>query len=355
MFATPQTSSRKVAKIATQWHVAHSNRMTKPTPAALEWIAGELSTHPGELVIEPLRAEASHRSFFRVAPDSTGRRTVIFMASPPHLERNAQFIHLAKTFRDAGVSVPEIIAIAEETGWLLMTDLGSIHLESLYADPATQATSLELAIRHLPALSRVSDPMLDLYSTHVLRKELDIFNEWFATALLEHSTPLPCTELLVSTIDAQPKCCVHLDYHCRNLLVRDGELGIVDFQDARFGPVLYDIASLLRDCYYAFDESTVERWFTYFLSLQPLADAIENPKRTFDFTAIQRQLKAVGIFARLYLRDAKTTHLAHIDPVLHRLIDLTQRYDELSALHQHLAACADRLPAAWIRHGLPHR
>jgi len=151
------------------------------------------------------------------------------------------------------------------------------------------------------------------------------------------------SELLVAEIDAQPKCCVHRDYHCRNLLYNDGKLGVVDFQDALHGPVMYDIASLLQDCYHTFTPEQTSRWLQYFVSISPpLQDlAPDLITRWFDWTAIQRQLKAVGIFARLHLRDAKTTHLRHILPVLARLQTTTARYPEFAGLNVQLKRCID--------------
>jgi N-acetylmuramate 1-kinase len=144
--------------------------------------------------------------------------------------------------------------------------------------------------------------------------------------------------LLVENTQAQPQCCVHRDWHCRNLLLRaDGSLGVVDFQDALLGPAAYDLASLLRDCYYTFDEAEIARWRDAFLARTPLPIDPARFPRQLDLTAVQRQLKAVGIFARLRQRDGKSTHLQWILPVLERLIAVAERYPDLVPL------------AAWLR------
>ena len=139
----------------------------------------------------------------------------------------------------------------------------------------------------------------------------------------------------------QPQCCVHRDYHCRNLLFDGTHFGIVDFQDALHGPVLYDIASLLQDCYHVFPPAVIKRGLQQYVELQPLlADA--DPalvSRWFDFTAIQRQLKAAGIFARLDLRDNKSSHLRYIRPLLNRILHLTTPYPELQPIKVQLESC----------------
>ena len=143
----------------------------------------------------------------------------------------------------------------------------------------------------------------------------------------------------------QPQVCVHRDYHCRNLLFNQGQIGVVDFQDALVGPGLYDIASLLRDCYYQHAEQTIDYWLDYFLSRSPLFNTNDfaATKSAFDHTAIQRQIKAVGIFARLHLRDAKSSHLRWITPVVRSLITSTGAYNDTQDLHQLLGELLPRL------------
>ena len=140
--------------------------------------------------------------------------------------------------------------------------------------------------------------------------------------------------LCLDTMLEQPQTCVHRDYHCRNLLFKQNQLGVVDFQDALIGPGLYDIASLLRDCYYRHNEAQVDHYLGLFLQRSPYFDAAQftSLKRAFDLTAIQRQLKALGIFARLHLRDGKSSHLVWIEPVLHRLIEVARTHSETQTL-----------------------
>ena len=289
----------------------------------------------------PLRVEASHRSFYRI---ETTRRSLVLMDSPPSLERNEQFLVLADVFRQNGVPVPEIVATDRTRGFFLLTDLGGVHLESLYGTPA-QAGALQAAIDMLPRIAATRHQSIEPYTSERLHTELAIFSEWFAQKLLNHPLDLnrytEMCDLLVASAESQPKGCIHRDYHCRNLLFTNQQLGIVDFQDALQGPILYDIASLLRDCYYEFDEQEIDQRLRDFVVITPqLADTDPVQIKTwFDWMAIQRQLKAIGIFARLHLRDAKSSHLLHILPVLHRLRALAAAYPAMQPLVVQLDDC----------------
>jgi aminoglycoside/choline kinase family phosphotransferase len=308
------------------------------------WCEDVLS-RSGETVadLEPLRVEASHRCFYRV---QTGKRSVVLMDSPPALERNDLFAAVGQVFLDHDIPIAQILAAEPETGLFLLSDLGDSHFESLYGS-GQQDDALRAAIDLLPKLGAIDDPVIEPYSSDRLHAELDIFNEWFMGRLLrlEIYTGMyaQTSEILVTALELQPKCCVHRDYHCRNLLYNDGRLGVVDFQDALHGPVLYDIASLLRDCYYTFPEPEITRWLDYFVGLTPVLQDLSHDQvqQWFDWTAAQRQLKAIGIFARMYFRDGKGTHLRYIQPMLHRLQTLARSYSELRLLDVQLTGCID--------------
>ena len=290
--------------------------------------------------VTPLRAEASFRAFYRL--ETPAGRSVVLMVSPPEKEQNEQFEHLSILFSEAGIPVPEILAAERSTGWYLMTDLGRHELADAYGTPAEPA-GLEAALHTLIALQTVSDPVIPPYTPDRFRQELGIFSEWFVGGILEISLPEriePVFGHLVERMAGQHQCCVHRDYHCRNLLFDPdtGALGVVDFQDALMGPVGYDLASLLHDCYHRFSEQDVAYWRDWYLSRTPLA--LDPAQFTVDLTmtAVQRQLKAVGIFTRLKLRDGRTTHLSHILPVLESLGFLSRCDASLAPLADWLAA-----------------
>ncbi|MGD8415590.1 MAG: phosphotransferase, partial [Pseudomonadales bacterium] len=205
--------------------------------AAFAWAAAQLPDRSG-VTFTPLKAEASFRSFFRVADRGDGE-PVVLMVSPPEKERNDQFETLSRVFCDAGIPVPDILARDPDRGFYVLRDVGARDLESLYGGP-WEAAALEAAIETLIRLQTVHHPAIAPYTLERLEDELGIFEEWFATALLSSAIPDPVGRvfrLLVEHAAAQPQCCVHRDYHCRNLLFAPdtGRLGVVDFQDALIG------------------------------------------------------------------------------------------------------------------------
>ncbi len=287
----------------------------------------------------PLPVEASTRRFFRVDADGD---TSVAMHSPPASENNAQFVRLSGIFRAAGLPVPAILQQDLERGFFLVSDVGDRDFASVYARD-TEAP-LHAAIEALVRLQRVRSPHIPPYTTGRFDDELGIFAEWFVGKLLgmvPDATFHAAKSVLIDTIASMPSCVVHRDYHSRNLLWSEGRLGIVDFQDALVGPVTYDIASLLRDCYHTFSEAEVARWRRHFRVRSGLAVEEGAFARAFDFTAIQRQLKAIGIFVRLRYRLGRGSHLADVLPVLRRVIALCRSHDELHEL------------AAWLE-GMVH-
>lgn len=326
---------------------------TRKQTAALGW------THP--LRWDPLPVEASHRLFYRVAPgESTARSdhtSLVVMHSPPELENNDQFVLLARVFAARGVGVPQLIAQELDAGWFLMSDLGSTHLADVYETRGPDSV-LSGVIEALTRIQQITDPAIPAYTPQRFRDELEIFSRWFVENLLEQPFPQArlegCFEHLVENTQSQPQCCVHRDFHCRNLmLTANGDIGVVDFQDALVGPAAYDLASLLRDCYYRFTEADIARWREAYLGLTTLPVDRGRFAEQLDLTAIQRQLKAVGIFSRLHIRDHKSSHLVHIIPVLDQLRDLCRTYPEMRELAVFLdridpqaARCLEALPCA---------
>lgn len=280
-------------------------------PELYDWLAEFLGAPPGS--VETLRPEASFRAFFRV---TTATGTAVAMDAPPDKEDAARFVRLARLMSSYAIPVPAILHADERRGFVLMEDLGSTHLIDCYRRGDTTSV-LGLAVDNLLLLQRLPAGELPPYTPERLRDELTIFTTWFVEGAMITRPPAQwpgfAGELVVS-VAAQPVTAIHRDWHCKNLLVRDGRLGIVDFQDALAGPALYDLASLLRDCYWVFDEATVRAMLDRYLQATSLR--FDQPLDLLNRTALQRQLKAIGIFARLCLRDGKTSHLDYVDGVL---------------------------------------
>jgi len=278
----------------------------------MQWLETTLGGVPD--LVETLRPEASFREFYRVHHGSSRH---VAMFAPPEKEDPARFVRLARLFKNAGVPAPQIHASDLGRGFVLMEDFGPRHFLDLYGNSQADE-ALDRGISMLHVLQRMDPTVVPPYTASRLSDELDIFRTWLIEGLLQMNVPAYwsalCTQL-IEDLGAQPTGIVHRDYHCKNLLITEaGSLGIVDFQDALAGPVLYDLASLLRDCYWRFDELTIHRWLTRYV--EDSGWRLEDPWHQLNRTALQRQLKAVGIFSRLHLRDSKSSHLRYIIPVL---------------------------------------
>jgi hypothetical protein len=294
---------------------------------------------------EPASADASFRSYWRVA--SRGR-TFIVMNAPPDKEDVTPWLAIAKRLRDAQLHAPEVYAIDRVQGFVLMSDLGTRqYLPELDYEsaPALYADALDALCR----MQVLIDPAgLPPYDEARLIAELELLPEWFIkqhlggalscdeTEMLEHTF-----RLLVNSALEQPQVFVHRDYHSRNLMIADDNSpGIVDFQDAVRGPVTYDLVSLLRDCYIEWPAHDVNTWATG--HRDRLVDAgVIRPgelrwKRWFDWMGLQRHLKVLGIFCRLWYRDGKDGYLKDLPLTLKYALDVAQRYKDLAPFGQWL-------------------
>ena len=300
------------------------------------WVSAQAEATLAAAVHEwqALLVEASFRRFFRI---HTGAGTLVAMHAPPAREDTGQFVRIAELFKSHGIGVPLLHAHDLDRGFVLMEDLGDESLELAYARGAAER-ALALAIETLVRVQRIEDDqgIVPAYAASRFEMELGIFSEWFVGGLLGETPPTWYAELaepLIENAVDQPQCPIHRDFHCRNLLIKpSGDLGVVDFQDALIGPVTYDLASLLGDCYYELDAhqvSTALRTYRQ-AARETNIPTIQDEARfrlAFDKMVIQRQLKAVGIFSRLWLRDGKSSHLESIAPVLVQLARRCQRID----------------------------
>ncbi len=288
----------------------------------------------------PITGDASFRRYFRIATAAGDR---IVMDAPPDRESTGPFVDIAGRLEAAGVTAPRVLASDSERGFLLLSDLG----DRLYLDELDERSADELYDDALAALVRMQADIptagLPPYDTARLDAEMDLFPVWF---LGEHlglgadgigDEPAMTFGALTSAALEQPRVFVHRDYHSRNLMVlADGNPGILDFQDAVSGPVTYDLVSLLRDCYIAWPDERVTDWIERY-SRAALTRGVELPdqgtlRRWFDLMGVQRHLKAIGIFARLWHRDGKPRYLADIPRTWSYIEALFGRYPELEPL-----------------------
>ncbi len=302
----------------------------------LDWLENDLLMLISSC--ELASSDASFRRYFRVISD---QNSFIVMDAPPEKENTEPFIKVAKLLSESNVNVPIIYQQNKEDGFLLLEDFGvECFLDKLDSQtaPALYQSACD-ALLNLQTSTSIAECALPKYDEALLQRELSIFEDWFLHELLDIDSPAflwdRVQDLLVSSALDQPQVCVHRDYHSRNLMIlQEDSPGIIDFQDAVVGPITYDLVSLLRDCYIAWPESEVEEWLHDYYDRLVKAKLINCPlvrfKRWFDLMGMQRHLKAVGIFARLHLRDGKSNYLKDIPRTLNYVITVCGKYSELS-------------------------
>lgn len=314
------------------------------TAARLEFTRRTLADP--ELHLVPASADASFRSYWRTAGGArrSPSRTFIVMDAPPARESLGPWLDVDARLRAAGLNAPEVFAVDREQGFVLMSDLG----ERLYL-PALNETSVEtLYAQALDALftmqTRVAPAGLPPYDESRLVEEMELMPAWFLRRHLGH-TP-GCEEwdviesafrVLVDNAREQPQGFVHRDYHSRNLLIVEGHTpGILDFQDAVCGPIGYDLVSLLRDCYIVWPVERVYVWVEAYRRRLAGAGLTRAGgarfRRWFDLLGVQRHLKVLGIFSRLYYRDGKAGYLDDLPRVWRYTHEVGGEYEELRPL-----------------------
>ena len=312
--------------------------------ALQDWAARQLGG--GSLDIAPASADASFRRYFRVTAKG---RDYIVMDAPPAHEDCRPFIAVARLFADAGVNVPQVLAQDLDRGFLLLTDLGNTtYLSALNEAVLDQGVANGLYLASNDALIRIQQAsrpgVLAAYDRTLLTRELMLFPEWYVAKHLgvamkdDQKTLLDTVfeRLLVNNL-AQPQVYVHRDWHSRNLMVSDPTPGILDFQDAVYGPITYDLASIYRDAYVQWDEEmqldwVIRYWEKARAARLPVREDFGEFWRDFEWMGAQRQIKVLGIFARLYHRDSKDGYLKDMPRVMHYLRRVCERYDELKPL-----------------------
>ena len=324
-----------------------------------EWLASTGLVEVG--TGRPASADASFRRYFRydVAPEMREKlgATLVAMDAPPERENVPAYIHVQGLLLDAGVTVPAIVARDVERGFLLLSDLGvTTYLQRLDSDNAPFMYSD--AVDALLKFQMASQPgVLPEFDRAFIYRELNIFPEWYIGRHLgvtlddkQQATLDKVFEAIASNVLAQQQVYMHRDFHSRNLMwLEQGNPGVLDFQDAVYGPVTYDLASLLRDAYVQWDEEIVLDWVVRYWQSAKQAGLPVNPDidafyRDFEFMALQRHLKILGIFCRLNYRDGKPNYLGDLPTVMDYVRRTANRYTELKPLLRLLDALEDKAP-----------
>jgi N-acetylmuramate 1-kinase len=295
-------------------------------------------------------ADASFRRYFRI--DSKSRQSFIIMDAPPDKENSRPFIEIADLLHDAGLFAPRILNWDEPNGFMLLTDLGTQTMMDVI-DKQNAVANLPLyeqAIDALIAWQLTSKPnVLPPYDEALLMRELQLFPDWYIAKhrgitlnAAQQATLDAAFKLMVQNNLTSPQVFVHRDFMPRNLMVpyahlATNQLGVLDFQDAVYGPITYDIASLMRDAFLSWDEDfvldvTVRYWQKAKTAGLAVGDDFGDFYQRVEWMGLQRHIKILGIFARLTLRDGKPKYLADTPRFIAYLRSTCSRYMALKPL-----------------------
>jgi aminoglycoside/choline kinase family phosphotransferase len=305
-----------------------------------DWLSG---LYPNEtFTLAPASADASFRRYFRATfADGT---TKVVMDAPPQHEDCKPFIHVGKLFEDAGTHVPHVYAQDLGQGFLLLSDLGNTtYLHALAAENAARLYGAATdALIKIQLASRKDE--LPPYDEALLRRELNLFPEWYIAkhlgVTLSDKQQAKLEEVfkrILANNLAQPCVYVHRDYHSRNLMLTEPNPGILDFQDAVYGPITYDLASLFKDAYIKWEEEEIMDWVIRYWEKArkaglPVREDFGEFYRDYEMMGVQRHIKVLGIFARLYHRDGKDGYLKDMPLVMDYLRRACERYIDLKPL-----------------------
>jgi len=326
-----------------------------------EWLSRELRLPAPRL--EPASSDASFRRYFRVF---TAGATYIVMDAPPQHEDVRPYLRVSRLLESLGVHVPHVHETDAQRGLLLLEDLGTtLYLERLNAgdDPEPLYRDALTALAEIQARGGDASRELPPYDHAALERELALMPEWLLGRHLALEPRGAEAQLIAAAFAflireglAQPEVFVHRDYHSRNLMVVSGRNpGVIDFQDALRGPAGYDLVSLLKDCYIAWPRARVVGWVGGYRARLAAAGGAAGASeaeflRWFDLIGVQRHIKVLGIFCRLWYRDGKAGYLADLPRVLAYVLETCAQYAELGSLGRFLEErVAPALPRANAR------
>jgi aminoglycoside/choline kinase family phosphotransferase len=317
------------------------------------WLSQTLGADDMELA--PASEDASFRRYFRAR---IGGRTWIAMDAPPEREDCNPFVKVAQLMHDAGVHVPQVIAQDLSRGYLLLSDLGTTTYLKALGEHNADALFTD-AIAALVKWQLASKPgVLPPYDAALLRRELELFPEWYMGRHLD-AAPDPAQraaldalfEHLIAASLVQPAVYVHRDYMPRNLMLSDPNPGVLDFQDAVYGPITYDVVSLFRDAFLSWPEERVLDWTVrYWEGARkaglPVQADFADFYRDLEWMGLQRHLKVLGIFARIHYRDGKPGYLDDTPRFIGYARAVAERYSDLAPLAVIFDALESRIPRA---------
>ena len=309
------------------------------------WIKSVLDSDQFEINFLP--GDASFRRYARI---KLNNKTFMLMDAPPEKEDCVPFVTIDQFFDTHGVRVPHIVAQDLQQGFLLLEDFGDVLLSTLLNDDTVDGYYAQ-SFKQLIELQSIDGTQnFPAYSYEKLISEMELLTDWMLPSLQiqptqdEQALIKRTFAILANAALAQPQVIVHRDFHSRNLMKIEGEtdLGVIDFQDAVIGADTYDLISITRDAYVQWNADRVYEWFKVFYDLLPETAKQDRDfaqfKRDADFMAIQRHIKILGIFVRLFERDGKTGYLKDLPRVMWYLLAESKDYAELQPFMQFIQA-----------------
>jgi len=278
-------------------------------------------------------ADASFRKYYRLTKNEN---TVLLMDSSLEKDSLKPFLDVTKRLLKVGVNVPEILEENLDDGFLIIKDFGNTHYLNIL-DTKNFKSLYEKAIDVIVDMQKADTTNLLVYNKEFLHFEMDLMQEWYLEKNLKLSLLVEDKKLIKNTLNKisdiileQPQgVFVHRDFHSRNIMIADeDEIGVIDYQDAMNGAITYDLVSLLKDCYIEYPREDIEKLVLEFRDKLALHVESKTFIKWFDFMGLQRHIKVLGIFSRLYLRDAKDGYLKDIPLTLKYVIDTAARYNE---------------------------
>ena len=289
-----------------------------------------------DYTLEIITADASFRKYYRLTVND---ESFVVMDSSEDKDSMYPFIDISVRLLKAQVEVPRIISQNIKEGFLLLSDLGSQHLADMLSPMSVELLYMK-GISEIIKMQEVDTAGMDVYDKEFLMFEMNLMEEWYLrqhkSMFLSEKGLENLTKILESIADevlAQPQgVFVHRDFHSRNIMLESGKLALIDYQDAMSGALTYDLVSLLKDVYVEFDGKKMEELALEFKALKGLDVSDEEFLRWFDFMALQRHIKILGIFARLNIRDGKKSYLKDIPLTLKYVLEVCDKYENLKPL-----------------------
>lgn len=308
--------------------------------ALTQWASEQLNE---AVQLVPASSDASFRRYFRAQTQEN--TTFVLMDAPPERENSAAFLEVAERLQQVGVAAPKIYGVDLTQGFMLLEDLGrNTWLQALGLHNAE--TFFSLAIDALIQMQQAKTTGLPSYNAELLHLELSLFTDWYLAHHLQVQLPpalakdyqVAC-ELLVQSALAQPQVFVHRDYMPRNLMVGTPNPRVIDFQDAVLGPITYDLASLYKDAFLSWPQTLIDKgvqeyWQKARAAGLPVIEDKARFQQQLDWMGIQRHLKVIGIFARIYYRDGKDHYLGDVPRFFAYLAEVVPQYSELAPLQR---------------------